>query len=314
MKLSVCIFTFNHLEYISQAIESVLMQKTNFNFEIVIGEDHSTDGTREIVTSYQKKYPDKIRGYLNDKNLGVMPNNVYTLSKCRGKYIALLDGDDFWISDEKIQRQVDFLDNNPNFVLCFHDAMIFNQDGRYDSRTCCGPKQKKTVSLTDIICDTHIPTGSAVFRRQGLEGFPPKGYCDLKATDRPLFLFLSAFGQSYYFNECWSVYRKHSNGDWTKRSYQNQWLTHLQIHKFMNRHFSSRYQNAFCKCESRVSYLLALSLLRDGKIKRAKCYFRKFLRINGKIRGSGSIFYTRIFYFCLVSVAKVLSLERWRNR
>ena len=279
MKVSVCIFTFNHEQFIEQAIESVLMQNTSFDFEIVIGEDCSTDGTRQIVASYQQRYPDKIRAFMNDRNLGVMPNNVYTLSKCEGQYIALLDGDDYWLSVDKLQRQVDFLDSQRNYVLCFHDARILDPDGQFQITTCCGASQKQIVFLTDIICDTHIPTGSVVFRRDALSGFPPDNYCTLKATDRPLFLWLSKNGPCYYLNECWSVYRKHPNGDWTGRSYQNRWLTHLQIHRFMDDHYNKTYHTYFCKCTSRITFQLALDLIRDGRLKRGKCYMRKLLRI-----------------------------------
>ncbi|UXE67963.1 MAG: glycosyltransferase [Chryseotalea sp. WA131a] len=278
MKLSVCIFTFNHAAFIAQAIESVLKQQANFEFEVIIGEDCSTDRTRDIVESFQAKYPDKVRAFLNPKNLGVMPNNVYILGQARGEYIALLDGDDYWLGTEKLQHQVDFLDANPDFVLCFHDAKVLGLNGQIGPQTCCGDKQKKVVSLSDIVCDTHIPTGSVVFRRSALKKFPPPNYCSLKATDRPLFLFLSEFGRSYYFNETWSVYRKHPNGDWTGRPYQSQYLTHLQIYTFMNKHLKRKHESAFCSCETRVAYELAFELLKHGRVKRARYAFRRFLR------------------------------------
>src|ERR1700722_19282110 len=139
MKLSVCIFTFNHEHFIGQAIEGALGQKTNFDFEIVVGEDCSTDSTRTIVMHYQECYPGKIRALLNPGNLGMMANNSRTIMECKGEYIALLDGDDYWTYENKLQAQVDFLENNSDYVLCFHNAGVLNLDGRIDgSKTCCG--------------------------------------------------------------------------------------------------------------------------------------------------------------------------------
>lgn len=113
--LSVCMTTYNQEKYIAQAIESALMQKTNFDFEIVIGEDCSTDRTKEIVANYARKYPDKIKSILNERNIGIIPNFVNTLNNCSGKYIAILDGDDYWTDPYKLQKQVDFLEANPDY-------------------------------------------------------------------------------------------------------------------------------------------------------------------------------------------------------
>ena len=106
IKVSVVMLTYNHEKYIAQAIESVLMQETDFHYEIVIGEDCSTDRTREIVIEYQKKYPDKIRTLLHAKNIGGNANYRQTYSECNGDYIAFLEGDDFWIDRKKLQKQI----------------------------------------------------------------------------------------------------------------------------------------------------------------------------------------------------------------
>ena len=122
--VSVHMITYNHEKYIAQAIESALMQKTNFDYEIVIGEDCSTDKTRKIVDTYAKKYPDKIKLILNEKNIGMIPNFIKTLNMCRGKYIAMLEGDDYWTDPYKLQKQVDFLETNPDYGLV-HSATDF---------------------------------------------------------------------------------------------------------------------------------------------------------------------------------------------
>ena len=123
MLLSVYIITYNHERYIAQAIDSVLMQKTNFEFEIVIGEDSSTDNTRDIIQSYISRYPDKIRLITSNKNVGAGRNAVRTLKACKGKYIASLEGDDYWITKDKLQKQVDILEQHSNYSMCFSNII-----------------------------------------------------------------------------------------------------------------------------------------------------------------------------------------------
>jgi glycosyltransferase involved in cell wall biosynthesis len=124
LKLNVCIITFNHEKYIAQAIESVLMQRADFDYEIVIGEDCSTDNTRHILIEYQKRYPDKIRLLLHEQNLGFYGrfNFIETFKICQGRYVALLEGDDYWTDPYKLQKQVDFLETNPEYGLVHGDV------------------------------------------------------------------------------------------------------------------------------------------------------------------------------------------------
>lgn len=131
MKVSALIVTYNHEAYIAQAIEGILMQETDFPIELVIGEDCSTDRTREICLEYQRKHPELIRLLLNEKNIGMMPNFVQTLQACRGKYVALCEGDDYWTDPLKLQKQVDFLEENLNISLYGHNCNIYNEKGQF---------------------------------------------------------------------------------------------------------------------------------------------------------------------------------------
>ena len=125
--LSIACVTYNHELYIRQCLDSFLMQKTNFLFEIVIGEDCSTDNTGSIVTEYARKYPEIIKARCNKKNIGVQENSLLVFRDCTGKYIALCDGDDYWTDPYKLQKQVDFLEANKDFVICFHQIRIRNE-------------------------------------------------------------------------------------------------------------------------------------------------------------------------------------------
>ncbi|MDR0604779.1 MAG: glycosyltransferase [Bacteroidales bacterium] len=125
--LSVCLITYNHEAYIREAIDSVLMQKTNFPIEIVIGEDCSTDNTRNLCIEYKEKFPDIIKLLLPEKNVGARQNFINTINMCKGKYIALCEGDDYWTDPLKLQKQVDFMEANEEYSITCHRYTIINE-------------------------------------------------------------------------------------------------------------------------------------------------------------------------------------------
>ena len=127
--VSVCCITYNQERFLTQAVESVLMQETDFDVELIIGEDCSTDTTRTIALTYERRYPGRIRVLTPDANLGIMRNLMATFAACHGEYIAFLEGDDYWIDPTKLQRHVDALRANGNCALCGHDAEIFFDAG-----------------------------------------------------------------------------------------------------------------------------------------------------------------------------------------
>src|SRR5436190_14839819 len=118
-KVSVLLMTYNHERFIGQAIESVLAQETDFPFELVIGEDCSTDGTRRICESFAASDPERVRLLPSPRNLGLLANYMRTWEACRGDFIATVDGDDFWLSPEKLATQVSALESNPRLSMCF---------------------------------------------------------------------------------------------------------------------------------------------------------------------------------------------------
>ena len=124
--VSINMITYNHAPYIAQAIEGVLQQRTNFPVELIIGEDCSTDGTREIVFEYQRKYPDIIRVITSDKNVGAQKNGYRTVKACRGKYIAFCEGDDYWHHPDKLQKQVDYIESHPECGLVYSSYDVYH--------------------------------------------------------------------------------------------------------------------------------------------------------------------------------------------
>lgn len=124
--VSVAMITYNHEKYIAQAIESILIQKVDFEYEIIIGEDCSSDKTRKIVDKYKNMYPDIVKPIFRDNNIGSMKNSIETLNACKGKYIAVLEGDDYWTDENKLQMQVDYLEKNNDYSCCVHLVQIYD--------------------------------------------------------------------------------------------------------------------------------------------------------------------------------------------
>ena len=127
--VSISCITYNHQKYIAEALDGFLMQKTNFKYEIIIGEDCSTDNTKAIIESYRKKYPNKIQLIAYKDNVGATKNQIKTFNISKGKYIAMCDGDDYWTDPLKLQKQVDFMEHNPNYVICCHYSRVIDETG-----------------------------------------------------------------------------------------------------------------------------------------------------------------------------------------
>lgn len=244
--VSVCMITFNHKKYISEAIEGVLMQKTNFSFEMVIGEDCSTDGTREIVFDYAKKYPNIIRVITSEKNVGMINNLNRTLAACTGKYIALCEGDDYWTDPLKLQKQVDFLEENPDYGLVHGDCHFYYQDKdtwEYNANANLTNKNdiidKKDLFYRLIDANYKIRTATVLFRRKLFENLS-KNNIEFLMGDTPLWLDLSQMTKFKYFDEVFAVYRILSNSASRSKNKKKQYRFNLSMAE-MRIHYSNKY-------------------------------------------------------------------------
>lgn len=247
--VSVCPITYNHAKYISQAIEGVLSQKINFEFEIIIGEDESSDGTREIALDYQRKYPGKIKVllhsrkdviYINGRATGRW-NFIDTLSHARGKYIALLPCDDYWTDPNKLQKQVDFLEKHPECSISFHNCEEIYEDGIKESWLYCPPDQKELSTLEDLLTGCNfIPSCSVVFRN-GLFGEFPEWYYSCAMGDWPLHILNAQHGSIAYIKETMGKHRNHKGSVWYSRDQAQNIRDVIKTYKTINRHFNYKY-------------------------------------------------------------------------
>jgi len=221
--VSICCITYNHARYIAQAIESFLFQKTNFAFEIIINDDASTDGTTEIIEDYRKRYPEIIFPVFQKTNLyskGIRGMNPrFTFPIARGKYIAMCEGDDYWMDPWKLQKQVDFLEVNSSYVITFHDAKVINEMGKVIIESKLGSKYKCDCSSEQILYGHAIPTLTALFRNY----FTNSDFKVKKAKngDTVLFSYLAQFGGGKFLDNIEpAVYRVHQGGVWSSLGYR----------------------------------------------------------------------------------------------
>ncbi|PWK26575.1 glycosyltransferase involved in cell wall biosynthesis [Arcicella aurantiaca] len=216
IKVSVIVHTYNHENYIRQTLDSILNQQVNFEYEVIVGDDASPDSTPQIIKEYQQKFPQIIKPMLHPKNLGGFGKNntLATLSVCKGQYIAAMDGDDYWTNPLKLQKQVDFLDNNADFVACFHNALIHFEDGSHPDSYVNDKTQRVVTSIEDLVGEDEIwyMATSAVMFRNGIMTHYPKWFHESKSGDIPRYILLGKHGKFYYIDEVMSVYRKNGGG------------------------------------------------------------------------------------------------------
>jgi glycosyltransferase involved in cell wall biosynthesis len=216
-KVSVLLLTYNHEKWITQAVQSVLMQKTDFDYEVTIVEDCSSDGTRDTVIDFQQRFPERISLSLSKENGEYRTNLATAFLSSSGQYIAQLDGDDYWTSPYKLQKQVDFLDAHPECALCFHNVTVFNEDGTGSPWNLNPPDQEVITGLEDLLVDNYIASCSPMFRAGVLDKFPDWYYTAAWA-DWPLYILHAQHGKIGYLNEVMGARRLQNEGMWARLS------------------------------------------------------------------------------------------------
>lgn len=213
IEVSVCIFSFNYEKYIDEAILSVLNQNTQFSFEIVIGDDLSADDTRNIILKYKKLYPEIINLSFNEKNEGGTKNWIRTINACKGEYIALLDGDDYFTDTYKLQKQYDLMVSDKTCVLSFHAVEEFF--GIHSLKNFVCRWERRIFKLEDFITEGwFIRTSSLMFKNGIIPETPPKWVHDFPYRyDTIMHVFLvSDGGIALYLDDTMSIWRKHEGG------------------------------------------------------------------------------------------------------
>ncbi len=288
--VDVTIATYNHEKYIAHAIESVLAQQTEFPFRILVGDDCSADNTQSIVRGFAESHPGKVETLLYSRHTGMdHPDRVgiRLLNSCTARYVALLDGDDYWTEPHKLQRQVDFLESHPDCALCFHNVTAVYEDGSRPPYAKCAPDTKAFHSLDDVLAGCRFHTSSVLFRRE-LLGTLPDWFHRVLNADWVIYVLLTQHGLAGYLNQSMSVHRIHTAGVWAPLSRLDSYRSTQATAGAIERHLRlpcrqrrilrggvSQWRTVAAVGERHLGY----ALLREGDCRQALRHYANALRL-----------------------------------
>ncbi|MBV6485345.1 MAG: hypothetical protein KFKLKKLM_01906 [Flavobacteriales bacterium] len=264
--LSVCIQSFNHVKFIKECLDGILMQQTNFDLEILLGEDASTDGTREICIEYAQKNPTKIRLFLHHRQNNISINGsptgrfnfLYNLYSAKGKYIALCEGDDYWTDPYKLQKQVDFLEANPDFNICFTKANVL-KNNELELHTIPDISADGVYLYDDLLEHYNFITTASVLFRKNFNDIPSWIY-QLPYGDMGLYCLVSKNAKIKCLPEISSVYRIHDKGMWSGidelKKVENQLKFYQVIFNQLTSHQNQIVRNKQKALITKISYQL----------------------------------------------------------
>ena len=263
--VSVFVMVYNHEKYLHECLDGILMQKSNFTFNVVVGEDCSPDRSREILLEYRKKYPGKFKLLLHEKNIGAVANQNAVYAACEGKYIALCEGDDYWTDPLKLQKQVEFLESNPDFVLSGHKVQVIINGELKDTT---GKWQTQSLLFRNVL------------KKDILNNFP-----QIVNGDTFLLFYLENFGKFEMQDFTGAVYRYTGEGVWTKLTQSEKLNTAKKSYTQMISFFETYHYKKTAKKVKLWSYDLDFNAF----VKSDRFSYRQFFTLLSKILYLGDI-------------------------
>lgn len=239
--VSVCMITFGHAKFIEKAINSILMQEGEFEMELIISNDNSPDNTDEIIRNIIQihEHGKNIKYFNHNKNLGVAKNFIFALNQCRGKYVAICEGDDFWTDPLKLVKQIDFLDRHDSYVVTYHDALIVNENDVLIKDNKLPPSCRKDFSNNDLKKGSYLLFLTLCFRNV-IKNYPSQMY-NVSTPDTFLTSILGNFGKGKFMNNVGpSGYRLHSGGVWGKQNRLKKLKMRLDLFKSLYSYYISK--------------------------------------------------------------------------
>lgn len=281
--------TYKHEKFIAQAIEGVLVQKTDFDFHLFIGDDASPDNTSSIVEDYKKRFPGKISYIRHETNIGMHANFMGLYSLAKTKYIALCEGDDYWCDEYKLQKQVDFLERNSNYVLCFTRGLIFNTFSE-QKQVNLDLETGKDLTIGHFIKRNDQLTATVLIRNDANLKLPDfmirSPFGDLLVY---LWVMYNASAKAFCLPDVTAVYRIHSGGvhghhHQSKEKLIKAYKMHLVFYDLLKNHlFQNEYENELNEATIKTVSIIT-RLCRDER------KFFKAIRLNVKYMFKGISF------------------------
>lgn len=268
--LSVFSWAFNHKDFIRESIESILVQRTNFKVEIIIHDDASSDGTKEIIKEYQNKYPFLFNNILQEENQWSQGKSVMTplIEKPKGKYIALTHGDDYWTDPHKLQKQVDFLEANTDYTLVYHPCMEMKNE-MIRKEILNYSKNNYDITVEELLKFNKIHTPSVVFKSSVFP--PPDWFINCPVGDYPLWILLGLKGKIRCIVEYMSVYRIHIDSTWSSQNLKYRIIKLLIVldfiskelnenqNKILSKNFKKNYIRLILECNLKLSSIIDIN-------------------------------------------------------
>jgi glycosyltransferase involved in cell wall biosynthesis len=279
--VSISCITYNHEKYIRDAIEGFLMQKTTFPIEILIHDDASTDNTATIVREYEVKYPQLIKPiYQTENQYSKKDGTIGRIQRgrARGKYYATCEGDDYWTDPLKLQKQVEFLENNSEYVACYHNAIINYVDKKNKNHLYNKINESRNVSLEEIINNWSVPTASIVMRKKVIDNLPDWRN-NIYSGDYTLILLCLNIGKLYFINEVMSVYNVSLKGSSASSQIKGNstfvFNEHIKLLKYFNEYTNEVYNSIIKKRIKSLNNEIAYYELKEKGVVKAMMKFPK---------------------------------------
>lgn len=276
------IITYNHAKYLAEAIESVLAQETDFPFAIHVIDDCSTDGAQDIIRDYAARFPGVVKPFINKKNIGskVTQKNFYRgFCTLDGDYVAILEGDDYWVSNDRLQKHVDFLEANPDFVACASNTIKVYEDGSQEPHIFQPPPDKDDHDIHELIMLSSFFHASSLTFRNVFRGRVPRYLRSPLSCDIFITIAHAQYGKVRYFREPGSVYRAHAAGLFSQMSQTKGWMWNIDSMQACNRWLGYRYLATFAKSIYHYCDRLALNgVPEDGFTPQMRAKYAKVRR------------------------------------
>ncbi|MDP1623922.1 MAG: glycosyltransferase [Bacteroidales bacterium] len=281
--VSACLITYNHEYFINKCIEGALIQELSFPYEIIIGEDFSIDGTRDICLEYAEKHPQIIRLVCNDKNLGMVRNWTLALQECKGKYIAICEGDDYWTDPLKLQNQVDFLEAHPEYMISFHavDLMIHNNGTSSLSNNTVQLHQNQ-FTIEDLLKCNFINTPSLVIRNTDFLKRITNSYEHIPTLDWMITILASQYGKICYFPESMAVYRMHDGGIHSHKDKKYFLESAITLFEFLEQNINPEFHTAVFLKYKELLGTRVLYAMKDLSKPDITAWFRRYKKVTSE--------------------------------
>jgi glycosyltransferase involved in cell wall biosynthesis len=314
MLVSICCVTFNHVNYIRQCLDGFVAQQTNFPFEILVHDDASTDGTTEIVREYELKYPNLFRNVYQVENQFLIQNTLINIlfKMLKGKYIALCEGDDYWTDPFKLQKQVDFLEQNNVYAGCCHNVQLLHNENDFSNHDTVHANAK--LDLRQLI--EHMPGGmiatcSLIFKQNALGD--TSWIKEMHFGDFPLWINIYQSGPIFGMADYMGVYRKHSGGFTYGFNWDGYQVGYPKFYKAARGHVEKEYVPLLNWKTFEVYYHAGSQFVARGEWRKALHSFKNmlpFAAVTGMHIKALAMLGSKLFFYPVYKILKFFK-QRW---